>query len=138
MEEDEEKSYDFTDYYRSIRGIRMNENKVLRLSEELNRALLESGEYQKYVSAGKAVKAEPELYRAMNDYRRRNRQIQMYASDETIFDETNKVLYEFEGVLKNELVAEFLAAEQKLVRMLQQVYANLGSNLEFDDSFIEG
>lgn len=138
MEEDEEKSYDFADYYRSIRGMQMNENDVFRLSEELNRALLESEEYKKYVSAGQAVKAEPELYRAMNDYRRRNRQIQMYASDEAIFDETNRVLYEFEGVLKNELVAEFLAAEQKLVRMLQQVYANLGSNLEFDDSFIEG
>lgn len=116
----------------------MSENDVFRLVEELNRALLESEEYQKYVRAGRLVKAQPELYRTMNDYRRRNRQIQMYASDETIFDETNKVLYEFEAVLKNELVAEFLAAEQKLVRMLQQVYANLGSNLQFDDSFIEG
>lgn len=118
--------------------MQMNENDVFRLSEELNKSLLESAEYQKYVSAQAAVKAEPELYRAMNDYRRRNRQIQMYASDDTIFDETNRVLYDFEVVLKNELVAEFLAAEQKLVRMLQQVYVNLGSNLEFDDSYMEG
>lgn len=116
----------------------MNENDVFRLSEELNRALLQSVEYRNYVNAGKAVKAEPELYQAMNDYRRRNRQIQMYTPDETIFDETNKVLYEFETVLKNELVAEFLDTEQKLVRMLQEVYVRLGSGLEFDDSFIEG
>lgn len=136
MEEDEEKSDDSTDYNRSIRGIQMND--VFRLSEELNKALLESREYQKYVSTSRAVKAEPELYQAMNNYRRRNRQIQMYASDETIFDETNQVLSEYDAILKNEVVAEFLAAEQKLVRMLQQVYVNLGSHLEFDDSYIEG
>ena len=136
MEEDEEKSYDFANYYRSVRGLQMND--VFRLSEELNRAVLDSAEYRRYVSTGQAVKADPDLYRAMNDYRKRNRQIQMYASDETVFDETTRVLSDYEAVLKNESVAEFLAAEQKLVRMLQGVYVKLGDHLEFDDSYIEG
>ena len=113
-------------------------NQVFKLSEELNRALLDSAEYQQYVSTSRAIKAQPELYQVMNDYRKRNRHIQMYASDETIFDETNQLLVEYDAVVKNEVVAEFLAAEQKLLRMLQQVYVNVEKHLEFDDDFMEG
>lgn len=113
-------------------------NQVFRLSEELNRALLDSEEYQQYVNAGKAVKEQPELYQAMNEYRKRNRHVQLYASEETVFDETNKLVTEFEHVLKNETVREFLAMERKFVRMMQQMYVILGNHLDFDDDYMEG
>ncbi len=113
-------------------------NQVFKLSEELNRALLDSAEYRQYVNALQAVKEKPELYQAMNDYRRKNRHVQMYASDETIFDETNHLVEEYEQVLKNDAVAEFLAVEQKVVRMMQQMYVILGNHLEFDDNYMEG
>lgn len=113
-------------------------DQVFKLSEELNRALLDSAEYRQYVNTSRAIKEQPELYHMMNDYRKRNRHVQMYASEDTIFDETNQLLVEYDSVVKNEKVAEFLAAEQKLLRMLQQVYANVERHMEFDDDYMEG
>ena len=67
---------------------------IFRLSEELNKALLDSKEYQVYKNAEKALKEQRELYDAVNAFRKRNRQIQMYASDETVFDEMNQLTTE--------------------------------------------
>lgn len=111
---------------------------IFRLSEELNKALLDSKEYQVYKNAEKALKEQRELYDAVNAFRKRNRQIQMYASDETVFDEMNQLTTEYGVVLRNHLVEEFLIAEQRLCRMMQDVYVLIGKNLEFDDEYMEG
>lgn len=111
---------------------------IFRLSEELNKALLDSKEYQVYKNAEKALKEQWELYDAVNAFRKRNRQIQMYASDETVFDEMNQLTTEYGAVLRNHLVEEFLIAEQRLCRMMQDVYVLIGKNLEFDDEYMEG
>ncbi len=111
---------------------------IFRLSEELNKALLDSKEYQVYKNAEKALKEQRELYDAVNAFRKRNRQIQMYASDETVFDEMNQLTTEYGTVLRNHLVEEFLIAEQRLCRMMQDVYVLIGKNLEFDDEYMEG
>lgn len=111
---------------------------IKELSKELNRALLESFEYKRYKACEKALKAQPELYNAANDFRRRNRHIMMYAANETIFNETDQLTKEFEGTLRNGLVNDFFVAEQKLVRLLQDTYACIGAGMEFDDSYMEG
>ncbi len=111
---------------------------IFRLSEELNKALLDSKEYQVYKNAEKALKEQQDLYDAMNAFRKKNRQIQMYASDETVFDEMNQLTTEYGNILRNSLVAEFLVAEQRLCRMMRDVYVLMGKNLEFDDTYMEG
>ena len=111
---------------------------IKELSRELNTALIESFEYQRYKSCEKALKAQPDLYNAANDFRRRNRHIMMYASNESIYEETDRLTKEFEHVLRNGLVLDFFVAEQKLVRMLQDTYAKVGAGMEFDDSYMEG
>lgn len=113
-------------------------NQIMELSRQLNKALLESVEYRTYVNARQHVQGQPELYQAMNSFRQRNRHIQMYASPETIYDEMHQLTEEFKGVLRNSAVEEFLIAEQKLCRMLQNMYIEVGKELEFDDSYMEG
>ena len=113
-------------------------DRIYDLSRQLNNALLESKEYQRYISAKRALESQPELYQAMNEYRRRNRHIQRYAADDTIFDETNQLLTEFDPVLKNDLVTAFLFTEQQVCRMMQKMYVVIGNGLEFDDSYTEG
>lgn len=136
MEEDEEKPNGSADYYRGIKVTNMDE--VFALSEELNRMLLDSREYRQYVNAMHALQKQPDLYRSMTEYRKRNRQMQMYTPQETIFEENNNLVAEFEPVLKNDAVENFLAAEQRFCRMMQTVYALLGRDLEFDDEYMKG
>lgn len=136
MEENEEKPNGSADYYRGIKGTNMDE--VLAMSEKLNRLLLDSQEYRRYADAMHVLQTEPELYQAMTEYRKRNRQMQMYTPEETIFEENNHLVAEFESVLKNDAVENFLAAEQRFCRMMQTVYALLGRDLEFDDEYMKG
>ncbi len=113
-------------------------NQVFTISEELNKALLDSQEYRQYVQALDTVKKQPELYQAMNDFRRRNRHIQMYASEETLFEENNQLVFEFDAILKNDAVETFLAAEKRFCRMMQTMYGLLSKDMEFDDEYLEG
>ena len=136
MEENEEKPNGSADYHRGIKVTNMDE--VFAMSEELNKLLMDSREYRRYVDAMHVLQKQPELYGAMTEYRKRKRHIQMYTPEDKIFEENNHLVAEFESVLKNDAVENFLAAEQRFCRMMQTVYALLGRDLEFDDEYMKG
>ena len=104
---------------------------------QLNQAIRESEEYKKYIEAKERVKANQELYQAMNAFRRRNCELQSYDDGINRYDEIHKLSLEYEKVLRNPLVNEFLVAEQIFSRKLVEVYEVIAAGLDLDYDYME-
>ena len=110
---------------------------MTKAARELNRIVKESEEYGRYRCALEAVKTDAELYHSMNQFRRRNYELQTYEDGVNRYQEIYDLSHEYEEVLRNPLVIEFLLAEQILVRKLQEVYNIIAEDLEFDYDYME-
>ncbi len=108
-----------------------NEAKVL------NQTIKDSEEYKQYLLAMNNVKANTDLYQAMNSFRRRNYELQSYDDGVNRYQEIHNLALEYEKVLRHPLVNEFLVAEQVISRKLEQVYETIVTDLEFDYSYME-
>ena len=104
---------------------------------QLNQIIRDSMEYRNYIEAKNRVKANQELYQAMNTFRRRNCELQSYDDGMNHYDEIHNLSQEYEKVLRNPLVNEFLVAEQIFSRKLAQVYEVIADGLELDYDYME-
>ncbi|MBQ9984578.1 MAG: YlbF family regulator [Lachnospiraceae bacterium] len=103
----------------------------------LNQTIKDSEEYNRYQQAMHKVKENQELYQAMNIFRRRNYELQSYDDGVNRYQEIHNLALEYEKVLRNPLVNEFLIAEQMISRKLEEVYEAIVEDLEFDYSYME-
>lgn len=104
---------------------------VLRMSKEINLRIKESKEYTRYLEAKKALIANEQLANGLKEFRRRNNELQRYNSEDS-FDATVNLSKEFDELLHNSLVSEFIGAEQRICKMMQQMYVSIIEGLEFD------
>lgn len=103
----------------------------------LNQTIRESSEYQNYITALVRLRGNQELYQAMNSFRRRNYELQSYDDGINRYQEINNLALEYEKILRNPLVNEFLIAEQILSRKMTHVYELIADGLEIDYSYME-
>lgn len=126
MEEDEEKPDDITNYYRGI-----NMKDVIRECVKLNEKIRQSAEYKKYIDTKKALYANMDLCNQLKEFRSRNYELQNREGVNP-FDEMNSLMREYDMLLHNSRVSDFLRAEQKICKMMRQVYDSISEGLEFD------
>lgn len=129
METDKEKSNDFADYNR---GVKM----ITKEAYQLNQVIKDSEEYQVYLKAKNRVKENQELYQAMNEFRRKNFELQSFDDGINRYEEIHKISLQYEQVLRNPMVNEFLVAEQVLSRKLTEVYEVIAEGLELDYDYM--
>lgn len=103
----------------------------------LNQTIKNSDEYKNYLDSMQKVKENQELYQAMNSFRKRNYELQSYEDGVNRYQEIHNLALEYEKVLRNPLVNDFLVAEQVISRKLEQVYETIVEDLEFDYSYME-
>lgn len=106
-------------------------------AHKLNQVIRESEEYIHYQQAMKKVMENQELYQAMNAFRRRNYELQSYDDGINRYQEIHNLGLEYEKVLRNPVVNEFLVAEQILSRKMAEVYEVIAQDLELDYSYME-
>jgi cell fate (sporulation/competence/biofilm development) regulator YlbF (YheA/YmcA/DUF963 family) len=106
-------------------------------AKALNQKIRESEEYRRYQETMHRVQENQELYQAMNVFRRRNYELQSYEDGINRYQEIHNLSQEFEEVLRNPLVNEFLVAEQILSRHMKQMYECIAQGLELDYSYME-
>lgn len=129
METDEEKPDDTSNYNR---GVKMTDEKAIALNESIKR----SEEYRTYSQALQRVKANEELYAAMNTFRRRNYELQCYNDGINRYQEIHNLAMEYEKVLRNPDVNAFLMAEQVFSRKLQMLFDSITDGLELDYEYM--
>lgn len=105
---------------------------TLELSKELNQTIKESSVYQKYQTARKKLMEQPELLEKLREFHRKNRDIQNNEYIENPYDEVNQLFIEYDALLHDTIVNEFIRAEQKLCLMMRNVYEYIADGLEID------
>ncbi len=97
---------------------------MLELHDELGEFIVKLKKtkvYLEYEVQKNRLCEQPELKQRVDDYRRRNYEIQTRAYQENIFDEMERFQRESEHLRDIPLVHDFLAAELALCRMIQKV-----------------
>jgi len=79
--------------------------------------LLDSAEYKRYACIRDKVKEYPELKARIDDFRMKNFELQR---SDNAFDMLERFEHEYEALLEEPLVLEFLDAELAFCRMMQQ------------------
>ena len=110
---------------------------ITKEAYQLNQMIKDSEEYRQYLQAKAKVKENVELYQAMNAFRRRNFELQSYDDGINRYEEIHKLSLEYEKVLREPLVNDFLIAEQIFSRKLDQVYEMIAEGLELDYDYME-
>lgn len=92
--------------------------------------LLKSKEYQKYVEQKERVKQYPDLKKQIDEFRRRN--YEMQNSEDLVFEKIEFFEKEYEDFRDNPLVADFLEAELAFCRMMQRHYGEVMRAIDFE------
>lgn len=92
--------------------------------------ILESEAYQTYRTELKKVKQYPELKAQIDEFRKKNYLLQFRSDID--FDKLDYFEKEYETFREQPLVADFLAAELALCRMLQGIFKDITEALEFE------
>lgn len=111
-------------------------NDVMYETKMLNKALRHSNEYNQYIRTRERLCKEEALYQRTKEFSRRNLQIQCYADYNTLEDVSN-LRREFADILSNQMVIDFLVAEQRVARMMRRVEEQLFENIDLDTEVIE-
>lgn len=93
-------------------------------------AILESDVYLLYREELDKVLQEPGLKEQIDEFRRRNYELQSSADNN--FDKLERFEKEYENFRDNPLVADFLAAELDFCRMMQDISIRITAELKFE------
>lgn len=96
----------------------------------LTEAVLATEEYQAYAAVLTKVKQYPELKEQIDDFRKRNFELQLSADND--FNKLDRFEQEYETFRENMLVQDFLAAELDLCRLIQDIYLRITAALHFE------
>ena len=99
--------------------------------DQLLAAIKETDEYQEYCIQKENVSRFPELKQQVDDFRRRNFELQNSADSREVFDKIEEFQREKEDLTEDPLINDFLAAELNLCRMMQQINLRITDGLDF-------
>jgi cell fate (sporulation/competence/biofilm development) regulator YlbF (YheA/YmcA/DUF963 family) len=104
---------------------------IIAECRKLNQMLKESEEYRKYVQARKNLRANKDLYKSLKELKRLNADIHNYGG-ENRFDELTKMMNDYDDLLHNAVVSDFLRAESRLSGLIREMYSETAKDIYFD------
>lgn len=110
----------------------MTEKDVMEAARQLAGIIRETDIYQEYLRCREILKKQPELYAQVNEYRRKNFDIQNESEGSELFDRMEAFEREYREFRENPLVDDFLRAELALCRMLQEMNVLLTVEIDFE------
>lgn len=96
----------------------------------LTEAILRSEEYLCYVKEKDRIKQEPVLKERIDEFRRRNFELQNRA--DYSFEQVDQLEREFSDVLERPEVSAFLEAELAFCRMMQEMNNHIADAIAFE------
>ena len=100
-------------------------------------AISKSKEYTRYQAIREKVHGFPELEKEIMEFRKKNYLLQNSRGTVDLFEETDRMEREYREFRKNPLVAEYLAAENDICKIVQQINWTLIEELDFEVGFEE-
>lgn len=106
------------------------EEELKQAVEGMIDAIKESEVYGRYLEALAAAKRQPGLKQEIDEYRRKN--YLMQCNGDMAFEHFEQFEREYSDFRENPLVADFLAAELALCRLIQQINLHVTDKLNFE------
>lgn len=110
----------------------MLEAQLDKASREYIKAIKNTEIYKNYRIQLERIRKQPELYERVNEFRRRNFEIQNTGGVDDLFDKIDDFEREYEKFRENPIVDDFLRAELALCRMMQEIDIRITEELDFD------
>lgn len=110
---------------------------AIELASRLNEQIKNSEEYKQYVETDRLLRENGELYSRYNEFRRRNYELQFSEGDSNLYDEVFNLVKEYDGILQDSVVNNFILAEQRLCTMMRELYTVLADGLDIDYEYLE-
>ena len=105
---------------------------VVELSKKLNETIKESEFYRHYLVCRERLYEHPDLLRGLNEFKKKNSDIQNNASNDNPYDEVVALFEEYDPIVHDTIVNDFLRAERKLCRTLKTMYDEIADGLDVD------
>ncbi len=105
-------------------------NNVDEALEQLIDAILNSDTYRRYDAQRNLVKQEPGLKERIDEFRRRNYELQN--GSDYAFDKLDEFEREYADFRENPLVSDFLATELAFCRMIQDINIRITAAVNFE------
>ena len=128
MEKNEEKTNDLTNYYGGLEEIM---DIITERLHALTDAMRNTIDYQSYLKLEAELDKDQELKKKVDEFRIRNFALQE-AENIDLFEAVDRVEKEYRDLRKNPVVAEYLAAELSVCRMIQKVFATINNEIKID------
>lgn len=112
-------------------------NDVAYKTRALTNEILESEDYIQYRRLQHNIAEDQELYRKINEFRRKSFEIQNKEDNSNLFNELEALRKEYNSILEIGLVIDFFGAEQKICNLMRNVYDTIAETLEFDIEFLD-
>ncbi len=110
----------------------MSDSEIMEATKKFAATIQESDTYKEYLFQREKIKAQPELYDKVNEYRQKNFDLQNESDGEDLFDRMEAFEREYAKFRENPLVDDFLRAELAFCRMMQDVNVLLTSEIDFE------
>lgn len=101
-------------------------------AQELAQIITDSEEYQNYLKIKREIEQNEALCHKINDFRARNFQLHATLEGEELFNAMENFEREQANFRKDPLVNQFLAAELRIVRIIQQVEKTIVDRIDLD------
>lgn len=88
--------------------------------------------YKKYCQKLETLKQYPEQYQKVNEFRKRNFEIQNTTQKDELFEKMNSFEDEFEKFREDPVVDDFLRAELAFCRMMQEINLYITEAVDFE------
>ena len=108
-------------------------NQVQEVTKTLISAIEQSEEYMRYQKAKNTIMQYPLLKEKADAFRKSNYEMQHSKCD--IFEEEDRLQQEYAEVLENDIVREYLTAENTFCRVIQHINWELIESLDFEADF---
>ena len=110
---------------------------TLELSRQLNACIKDSDVYKNYQYCKDKLRQKPEKLQQFMEFRKKNYLLQNSQGTVDLYEETDRMENEYREFRKNPMVSEYLAAENALCKIVQQINWTLIEGLEFEVGFEE-
>ena len=110
----------------------MSDREIIEAAKQFADTIMTSATYKEYLYQREKIKKQPELYEKVNEFRQRNFDLQNETDSEDIFDRMEAFDREYEQFREDPLVDGFLEAELAFCRLMQEVYALLAEEVDFE------
>lgn len=111
-------------------------NEVNELMNEIARKLPDTKEYNQYKNLLDRLRAKPDLYRRVGEFRRRSISVQLGDRGNAIHA-NNELQNEFRDLQNNGLVNDFFVAEHQYCRMIRDLQEILLESAQIETGFLE-